>query len=311
MAKKGKLQISVEYFVARTLLTMLRLMPRKLAVAVGQFVAYTAYLLFGRLRRTGMRNVELAFPESTEDERKRLVLGCFKSLGRQLGEVSQLPKATKESLSNLVEFEYEEGVLEKLEQAKAEGRGMIFMTPHLGGWEILAFSLSALREPLSFLVRRIDNPRIETLVDDIRTRFGNQTIDKTKAALSSIRVLKHGGVLGILADLNSQPHEGVFVPFFGRLACTTAGVAVMAMRTDSWLVPMCTPWDEKKKKYIIRIGPVLEFEPTGDRERDVENLTARFTKVFEDMIRAYPDQWLWIHRRWKTRPQGEADLYKK
>lgn len=309
MAKKGKLQITIEYFIARALLTGLGILPRSLAIAFGLFVARLAYLCFGRLRRVGMRNVELAFPSLNEKERKRLVLGCFRSLGRQLGEVSQFPKATKESLSKLVEFHYSEEDLTKYEKAKAERRGMIFITPHLGGWEILVFATSALREPLSYLVRRIDNLRVETMVENIRTRFGNQPIDKAEAALPALSVLREGGTLGILADLNSQTHEGVFVPFFGRLACTTAGVAALAMRTNALIVPICAPWDEKKKKYIIRAGPLLEFESTGDRRRDVETNTARFTQIFEQMIRDYPDQWLWIHKRWKTRPNGESDLY--
>jgi KDO2-lipid IV(A) lauroyltransferase len=311
MAKKGKLQISLEYFVARALLTSLGLLPRSLAIAFGLFVAHLSYLCFGHLRRVGMRNVELAFPSLNEKERKRLVLGCFKSLGRQLGEVSQFPKATKESLSELVEFQYSDEDLAKYEQAKAERRGMIFITPHLGGWEILVFATSALREPLSYLVRRIDNPRIETMVENIRTRFGNKPIDKTEAALPALRVLREGGILGILADLNSQTDEGVFVPFFGRMACTTAGVAALAMRTNALIVPICAPWDEKKKKYVICVGPFLEFESTGDRRRDVVINTARFTEIFEQMIREYPDQWLWIHKRWKTRPNGEPDLYKR
>ncbi len=184
------------------------------------------------------------------------------------------------------------------------------MSPHLGGWEILAFALSAKDDgPASYLARRLDNPRLEAMTGKFRSRFGVQVIDKSDAALPALQLLRQGGVLGVLADFNSLPNEGVFVPFFGHLACTTAGVAALVMRTNALTVPVCAPWDESKGKYVLCFGPTLEFESTGDRRRDAESFTARFTKELEQMVRDYPDQWTWIHKRWKTRPEGEPDLY--
>ena len=311
MAKKGGFQIALEYYVARALLSGLGFLPRKLAIASSLLLGRGAYLCLGRLRRTGMRNAELAFPEATGRETKRLVLGCFKSLSRQLGEVSQFPKATKGSLAQNVEYQFGEGVWAKYQEAKAHRRGLIFLAPHLGGWEILAFAASALHEPYSYLARRLDNPRIEAMAEKIRGRFGNRAINKKDAALPAVQLLRQGGLLGILADFNSVHDEGVFVPFFGHLACTTAGVAALVMRTNALVIPTCAPWDETKGKYLLRYGPILEFESTGDRRRDAETFTARFTEVFEKMVRDFPDQWLWIHRRWKTRPEGEPDLYQQ
>ena len=129
------------------------------------------------------------------------------------------------------------------------------------------------------------------------------------AARAALRLLKQGGTLGVLADLNTQEREGVFVPFFGHLACTTAGVATLALRTDATVIPVCAPWDESRKKFVFRGGPVIELIRTGDDKRDIEVNTANFTAAIERHVRAFPDQWLWVHKRWKTRPPGESDLY--
>lgn len=307
MGKKGKAQIFIEYAAARTFLSGLGMLPRPLATAVGRGIGHAAYALAGGLRRTGLRNLELAFPEKSVRERKEILRGSFVSLGRQLGEVSQFPRATAERLREVVEYDSEDVKL--LDLARERGRGVIFLTSHLGAWEILCFAHSVFYEPLSFLVRPIDNPRIEELVEGLRTRFGNQPIDKKAAARTAMRLLRQGGTLGVLADLNTQEREGVFVPFFGHLACTTAGAATLALRTDATVIPVCAPWDEKRRRFVFHGGPVIEIVRTGDAARDVEVNTERFTAAIEGHIRAYPDQWLWIHKRWKTRPAGEPDIY--
>jgi KDO2-lipid IV(A) lauroyltransferase len=307
MGKKGKTQEFLEYAAARALLSGLGALPRPAAVGAGRALGRAAYRLAGGLRRTGLRNLELAFPEMDAAERERILRGTFESLGRQLGEVSQFPRATLERLRAVAEYDSEDVKL--LDVARERGRGVIFLTSHLGAWEMLCFAHSALYEPLSFLVRPLDNPRIDRMVERLRTRFGNRPIDKGAAARTALRLLKQGGTLGVLADLNTQEREGVFVPFFGRLACTTAGVATLALRTDATVIPVCAPWDDRRKKYVFRGGPVIELVRTGDDRRDVEINTANFTAAIERHVRMFPDQWLWIHKRWKTRPKGEPDLY--
>ena len=307
MAKHSNLQIGLEYALARTILSSLGVLPRSLALAIGLTIGRLAYLLPGKLRRTGQRNLEIAFPEMAESERRRLLRGCFASLGRLLGEFSQLPKATPEKLRRLIE--YDEVGLAHLREAEKNKRGVIFLTGHLGCWELHSFGWSALEYPLSFLVRPLDNPLIEEMIEGIRTRFGNRAIDKQSAARQSLRVLREGGTLGILSDLNTQAREGVFVPFFGKLACTTAGIATLALKTDAVVIPTCAVWDKKRKRYFFHGDPPVELVRTGDHHKDIEVNTARFAAAVERMVRLYPDQWLWIHKRWKTRPLGEADVY--
>jgi KDO2-lipid IV(A) lauroyltransferase len=201
--------------------------------------------------------------------------------------------------------------LSHLRAAEAERRGIIFLTGHLGGWEVLSFGWSALEYPINFIVRPLDNPRVEELIERIRTRFGNTAISKRSAARQALRVLRAGGTLGILADLNTQAKEGVFVPFFGHLACTTTGAALLALRADAVVIPTCAVWDKQRRRYYFHGEPPVELVRTGDEQRDIEINTANFTAAIERMIRAYPDQWLWIHKRWHTRPAGELSPYRR
>ena len=293
--------------MARALLGVLGALPRPVAVAIGCGMGRLAYTLGRRLRHTGEINLELAFPQIDARQRSRILRGCFKSLGRLLGEFSQFPRATPESLRKIVEYDG----LDNLLAAMARGRGVILLTSHLGAWELSSFAHSAFGYPHTFMVRRIDNPYLEQVVERRRTRFGNQSLDKKAAARKALRILREGGTIGILADLNTQPYEGVFVPFFGRLACTTTGIATLALRTGAAVVPAYMPWDESRKRYVIHFEAQLELVRTGDYKHDVEINTARFTAAIERQVRAYPDQWLWIHKRWQTRPTGEANLYSR
>lgn len=307
MGKRGRVQTSLEYGAARALIGGLGLLPRGAAIPLGRAMGRMAYHLGGGLRRTGQRNLELAFPEMDSRERERLLRACFDSLGRLLGEFSQFPRATPESLRAMVE--YDQVGLAHLREAEKNRRGVIFLTGHIGAWEILSFCWSALEYPLSFLVRPIDNPRVEELIESIRTRFGNRPIDKKSAARAALRVLREGGTLGILADLNTQRHEGVFVPFFNHPACTTTGVAWLALKANAIVIPTCAVWNERAQKYFFHGDPPVELVRTGDERKDIETNTANFTAAIERMVRKYPEQYLWIHKRFRTRPVGEADFY--
>ncbi len=309
MAKKSNFQINLEYYAARLIAFSLGILPRKVAIFIGLRIGDLAYLLLGKLKRTAIKNTEIAFPEMSDAEHRKLVLGSFRNLGRQLGEISQFPKATPESLEKLVEFPISDEDWKRYRELKEQKRGVIYLTPHFGGWEALAFASSAFIGPQNYLVRRLDNPHLEEMVANLRGKFGNQPLDKTKSLLSVLKILREGGDLGILPDLNSQEKEGVFVPFFGKLACTTSGVAALAMRTNALVVVLGAVWDEKLKKYIVDLGAVLEFETSDNRKQDLIDFTARFTKEIENLIRKHPEQWLWIHKRWKTRPKGEVHIY--
>jgi KDO2-lipid IV(A) lauroyltransferase len=299
----------MEYAATRALLGTLGTLPRPAAVATGRALGRLAYAFGGSLRRTGQINLRLAFPDMSVQERTRILRGCYDSLGRTLGEFSQFPRATRESLREMID--YDPVGLGHLRAAESARRGVIFLTGHLGGWEVLSFGWSALEYPINFIVRPLDNPHVEELIEGIRTRFGNTAISKTSAARQALRVLRAGGTLGILADLNTQAKEGVFVPFFGHLACTTTGAALLALRADALVIPTCAVWDKKRGRYFFHGDPPVELVRTGDEKRDIEINTANFAAAIERMIRAYPEQWLWIHKRWHTRPAGEQSPYRR
>jgi KDO2-lipid IV(A) lauroyltransferase len=305
MSKKNRIQINLEYAAACVLIYGLGKLPRALAVKTGCLLGSVAYR-FGRRRRlTGKRNLALALPEVDERERERILRESFVNLGRQLGEFSQFSKWSPEDLRKIVDCEG----LENLETARAEERGVILVTGHLGLWEFSSFALSAFGFPLSFLVRRIDNPKVEQIIDNVRTRFGNRTINKNSAARKMLKLLKSGGVLGILMDVNTTAGEGIFVDFFGVPAATTFIMAKLALRTGAQVLPVFAVWDETARRVRLKIEPFLSFKKTGDEAEDIRRLTAAATGVLENGIRHYPGQWLWIHKRWRTRPAGEPDIY--
>lgn len=302
---KSNLQINLEYLIARSLLTVFGWLPLRTALFVGARLGRCAYYFSSRLRRTGLRNLELAFPDLDQSERGRLLRGCFENLGRLLGVFSQFATAETQQLQSMIKCEG----LEHLDSARASGRGVILFTGHVGAWELSSFALSLFGYPLSFLVRRIDNPKIETLVDDRRERLGNRTIDKRSAAREMLQMMQSGGTLGILVDLNTLDREGIFVDFFCVPASTTFMLAKLALRTDALVLPVFAPWDPQSRRFLLKVGEPLTVERSGNDEDDVRLLTQLFTGVVEEYVRRYPDQWLWIHRRWKTRPPGEPGIY--
>ncbi len=309
MTKKSKLQIWAEYSVASLLLGFLGVLPRWAALFISIGVARLGYRLLGGLRRAGMRSLEIAYPDMTADERRQLLRGTFESLGRVLGDVSQFPKYSKEKMASMVDFTFDEYTQRLYDQIKHEKRGVLITTGHLGNWELLVQTFAVWHEPMSYLARPIDNPLIEDLTVAMRTRFGNTPLNKTNSARTAIRLLREGAIVGVLADVNAHPKEGVFVPFFDISACTTAGPATLAIRTNSMLFPIFCVYDRKAGKYKIVHGQAVEPANTGDREADIAATTAAYTAEIEKIIRQHPDQWLWIHKRWKTRPKGEPSLY--
>jgi Kdo2-lipid IVA lauroyltransferase/acyltransferase len=303
MAEKGKLRINLEYWWARAVLGLFRRLPLQRAIALGRAIGRFGFW-FPKLRRTGERNLQLAFPDLPHDEQRRLLRLSFENLGRLLALFSHFADDS-EAVKRMIAVEG----LEHLADAAAQGRGVILFTGHVGAWELSSFGLSLFGHPLSFLVRRIDNPKIEPMVDRMRRGPGNRTIDKRAAAREMLAILREGGTLGILVDLNTLDREAIFVDYFGIPAATTFIVAKLALRTGAPVLPVFAPWDEAGKRFRLKIDAPLPIQRTGNEAEDVRRLTQQYTRVVEDYVRRYPDQWLWIHRRWKTRPAGEAGVY--
>ncbi len=304
MAKRGNVQTAIEYGAAWLVLSVVGALPLRQSIKLGAILGRFAFLFAGELRRTGEINLKLAFPEISLEERRKLLRGCFESLGRQLGLFSHF-SSDPQTVMPVIEGRG----IEHLVKAKTGDTGIILFTGHLGAWELTSFWTSLCGHPFSFLVRRIDNPRIEELVDGYRTSAGNKTLDKSAAARSMVKILRSREAIGLLFDLNALEDEAIFVDFFGVPASTNFMTAKLALRTGAALIPCFAPWDKQRQKFLVQMGPPVQVEHTGDDEEDVRTLTAQLSLLFEKQIRKYPEQWLWIHKRWKTRPKGEPPIY--
>jgi len=297
---------SLVYAAAWAGLKLMGLLPRRAARFVGASVAAAALYAHPYFRRAAMFNLRLAFPDWSDEQRRKAIRGMIRQVGWMAGEFSQFPKYTRASIEKMVAIDGREN----FEAARARGKGVLFLTGHMSAWELAPFAQAIYGNPLHFLVRPVANSRIDALVNRYRCLSGNQPIEKNRSARAILRVLGQGGTVGILSDHNTAlPEEAVFVNFFGIPAATTSGLARLAQRTDAAVVPGFLAWDPQAKKYRLQFEPAVELSRTSDEEADLVENTQRFTRVIENYVRAHPDQWLWVHKRWKTRPPGEKPIY--
>jgi Kdo2-lipid IVA lauroyltransferase/acyltransferase len=294
-----------EYAFAWTLLRLLGALPRGVARSVGAGVGAIAWHLLPRLRRTGMRNLEIAYPEMPAAERERRLRTLYRYLGWQLAEFCQMRRYTRENTRDFIRYQG----LDHYLTARERGQGVLIVTGHLGAWELSSFWHSLMGHPMTMVIRRLDNQRVDRLVNDIRCMHGNHVVHKDDFARGLLSAMRRGETVGILMDTNMTPPQGVFVPFFGVEACTASGLARVALRTGAAVLPGFLVWEKAEGRYVLHFGEEIPLAESGDDEADAAENTARFTRAIEGYVRKYPDQWLWVHRRWKTRPAGEASLY--
>lgn len=295
----------LEYLLAWTGLKLLGILPRGAARLFGLCFARLTYKLQPRLRRIALFNLGIAFPGWSEAQREKIIRGMVRQIGWMIGEFSQFPKYTPANIRQLVVIDG----AENFAAAQRRGNGVLFLTGHMSAWELAPFAHALYGHPLHFLVRPIKNGRVDALISRYRCRSGNQPIDKNRAARAMLKVLADAGTVGILADHNTSLDEGVFVDFFGVPASTTSGLARIALRTDAAIVPGFLCWDENAQKYRLQFGPAVELIRSGNEDEDVHANTQQFTRIIEEYVRAHPEQWVWIHKRWKTRPAGENSIY--
>jgi KDO2-lipid IV(A) lauroyltransferase len=253
------------------------------------------YHLVPRQRLIAAHNLRRAFPEKSDTEILRIVRGVYRNMGIVTAEFFDIPLLTKENVGKLVEVDG----LEHCRRALEKGRGVLLFGAHFGNWELEAVAVSLLVKPAVVIYRTLDSPLLDHLVLRVRSATGNIPLPKERAMRAMLRSLKQNGMLGILIDQNVAWYEGVFVDYFGRPACTTDGLALLALHTGAPVLPahMARLPDGR---YRLVIGPEVEVVDTGDHETDRIANTQRFTKIIEDTVRQYPDQWLWVHQRWKT-----------
>jgi KDO2-lipid IV(A) lauroyltransferase len=294
-----------KYAVVRVLLTILEVLPREIARPLAASAVHVLFLLSAKLRKTAEFNLRRAFPDWTEMQRADVIRKMTRNLGWMAAEFARLPKYSKQNIEDVVVLDGHENFLQSHEQ----GKGVLYLTGHIGAWELSSFAHALYGYPLHYMARPLDNRRLDQLVNRYRSLSGNRPIFKNESARTMLKVLKDAGTVGILADQNTMPEEGVFVDFFGTPACTTTGLARVALHTGAAVVPGYVYWDDHIKKYRLRFEPPVQLTRTGNMDRDILENTQKFTKVLEEIIKKYPDQWVWLHGRWNTRPPGQPPLY--
>jgi len=286
---------TVEYWLARLVLATLSYTSLSTANALARFYVRVLDMALPRLRRTALKNLETAGFAG----RERITTGVFDSIARLVVSFARFPSITRENVGDWIRYEG----LENFERARGQGKGVLVATGHLGNWELSAFAHAYLTAPMHIVVRPIDNPGIDALVETRRELSGNRAIPKKDAARGILRALAAGEAVGVLIDQNTTADQGVFIDFFGVKACAGSAFVKLAHHSGAAVVPGYALWSDKEGRYVLYFEPVVAM--TGDIQQDTQNVHARL----EAAIRKHPEQWLWIHRRWKTRPSGEKPIY--
>ena len=299
MRQRSAIRDAIEYGLASLALNSLTYTPLPISHFLARGYARALDLALPRLRRVALGNLAMALPQTDARDRARIVDGVFRSIARLLVTFARFPSMNRANIGRCIRYEG----FEHFEQALRRGKGVLFATAHLGNWELSAFAHALMAVPMHVVVRPLDNPRIDALVSRRRTLSGNHLIEKKDYARGILQALAANEAVGILIDQNATLDNGVFVDFFGVPACAGTGFAKLAAHTGAAVIPGFALWSEQERKFVLRFYP--EVRITGDIQED----TARLQAILESVVREYPDQWLWIHRRWKTRPPGEAALY--
>jgi KDO2-lipid IV(A) lauroyltransferase len=285
-------------FIQKCLLSAINFIPLKTRIWLLEGLGQLLFTIDGRHRRIAQRNLALAFGEKTEKEWTGIARLVFRNLGRVMAEFSFIPLLNEENVRRYCFFEG----AENFHRAREKGKGVLFLTGHFGNWEWMgaAFPLF-LRYPCHVIVRPLDNRFLDRIVERLRTCTGNRTVPKEKSMGRILRLLKEGEAVGVLLDQNVDWREGVFVNFFGEMACTNVGLALLALKTEAPVLPIFSI-RKTDGRYRVVIEPEIPLIRTGDKDLDVEKNTELFTSVIERYVREYPDHWFWLHQRWKTRP---------
>src|SRR5437867_4630858 len=262
----------IAYAVVSSVANLAGALPPSLARALAVGLARILFAVTPKLRKTAEFNLKLAFPLWTDAQREPTIRGMVLSLGWMAAEFARMPRYTRKNIEEIVVLDGHENFLE----GQRRGKGVLFLTAHMGAWELSSYAHAVYGYPLHYMARPLDNARLDGLVNRYRGLSGNAPIFKNESARLMLRILKDAGTVGILADQNTMREEGVFVDFFGVPACTTTGIARVALHTGAAVVPGYAVWDESLKKYRLRFEPPLELVRTGDAERDIVENTRRF-----------------------------------
>jgi len=292
---------ALEAKLAVVVSAVVRRLPRRLVLALGRGLGRICGALDKRHLRIAADNLRQAFPEWDEERVLRTARGVYAHFGTVLFDILWMEGRSAEELLALADVEG----LEMARAVVASGRGVVCPTGHFGNWEFQGVASALLLGPFSVVARPLDNPELDRRLVGLRTATGNTVIYKKKALGQIMRTIREGGIVAIVIDQNVQAQDGIFVDFFGRPACTTTVAAALALKTGCMIVPVHCPLGPDGR-YRMVYGPPVEWKGQGRSRKDVAALTQQLSSIVEGWVREHPEQWLWLHRRWKTRPPEEA-----
>jgi len=295
-------RFAIEARAAAIVRALVRPLPRRWTLGLGRALGRLLADLDPRHVAIAAENLRQAFPHWDEPRRLRTARAVYAHFGQTLLDILWMAEQPRERLLGLI---VEEG-RENADGVRAAGRGVVYVTGHFGNWEFYGVAFGWLGEPVGVVARPLDNPALEARLIAFRTRSGNTVISKRRALPDILRLLRQGAGVAILVDQNVQEQDGIFVEFFGRPAATTTVAAALAVKTGCALLPVhCEALPDGRYKFVY--GRPLEWTTTGNRQDDIARLTQALTTVIEGWVRERPEQWLWMHRRWKTQPRPAAE----
>jgi KDO2-lipid IV(A) lauroyltransferase len=297
----------LELLIFRGAIAAFAALPRWLALRVGALLGDLFYLLDRRDRAIALTNLAIAFPDKTPAERRAILRASVRNLGRTAAEICHLGTLDAATIRDHVTIEDPQRWQATLDRA-AE-RGTLILTGHFGNWELLAYAHGLLGHPITLVHRPMNNELVDNAITGMRERAGTVSLPKKSAAKAALRALHRHQIVAIPADQNQTRRYGVFADLFGLPASTTPGPARLAMLSGAPVVPVFLVRQGTTDQHRIVVLPEVELVKTGDREADVIENTRRCNAVFETVLRRYPEQWIWFHKRWKTRPVGAPKIY--
>jgi len=290
----------IEYLLTRFFILLFGILPFRIAVGGGALLGRLFYLADRRHRSIALENLKVALgEEKSERERRRIAVRAFENLGRTVVEFAWVQGKPPAELMGRTTFEG----IEHYEAAIREKKGVVILTAHFGNWEWMGTAISLLGTRMNVVARPLDNPDLNRMINAWRERYGNRVLNKRTSAAELLRFLRAGEVVGLLLDQNTTANEAVFVDYFGKPAATHKGLSILALRTGAAILPTFIIREGDRHRVVIE--KPLDIVRTGDLERDLAEATALFTRSIESAVRRHPDHWLWVHRRWKTRPSAE------
>jgi Kdo2-lipid IVA lauroyltransferase/acyltransferase len=280
----------------RIALFLCRIVPLSLRRIIVKGLAGLAYRLLFKHKLIAIHNLLRSFPDKSLNEVLQILKDSYASFALVIAEFADILYINK---NNLHYWASVRG-LENYERACHEGKGVLLFSAHFGNWEIGNAALAILSKPPVFMARILDSPFLEEGCTFVRAALGIDNLHKENAMRPTLRLLKNGEAVSLLIDQNVAAYEGVFVDFFGRPACTTTGIALLAAHTGAAVLPVFTT-RMPDGRYLTEIGSQVETVNTGNRDRDVLVNTQNYTRIIEAHVRKYPEQWFWLHQRWKTK----------